>query len=213
MKKTTHILSALAISAVVAFSTTSCNQPQASDTAAAPAGTETVSVAKGAIVYVDLPRLMAGYDMANDLGATVEAQAKEIQTEISRREDNLRKAAEKFQEKQQKGLMTSATAQVEYQKIQKQELEYQNYAKQKNDEMNEKLMVTQNQINDAINTFIKKYNEEKQYAMILLTQGDAEGDGVVTLGNPVLTADPALDITDDVLAGLNEEYVAAKNSK
>jgi outer membrane protein len=109
--------------------------------------------------------------------------------------------------------MTSATAQVEYQKIQKQELEYQNYAKQKNDEMNEKLMVTQNQINDAINTFIQKYNQEKQYAMILISQGDVEGDGVVTLGTPVLTADPALDITDDVLAGLNEEYVAAKSSK
>ena len=68
-----------------------------------------------------------------------------------------------------------------------------------------------NQINDAIVTFIQKYNAEKQYGMILLTQGDAEGDGVITLPAPVLTADPALDITDEVLAGLNEEYIASKN--
>jgi len=68
-----------------------------------------------------------------------------------------------------------------------------------------------NQINDAIATFIKKYNEEKQYAMIILTQGDAEGDGVVSLSAPVITADPTLDITNDVLAGLNEEYIASKN--
>ena len=58
---------------------------------------------------------------------------------------------------------------------------------------------------------IKKYNEEKQYAMIILTQGDAEGDGVVSLSAPVITADPTLDITNDVLAGLNEEYIASKN--
>ncbi len=37
--------------------------------------------------------------------------------------------------------------------------------------------------------------------MILTTQG----------GAPVLTADKSLDITDDVLSGLNEEYV--KNKK
>ena len=49
--------------------------------------------------------------------------------------------------------------------------------------------------------------------MILISQGDVEGDGVVTLASPVLTADPSLDITDAVLAGLNEEYIATKNSK
>jgi Skp family chaperone for outer membrane proteins len=47
--------------------------------------------------------------------------------------------------------------------------------------------------------------------MILLSQGDAEGDGVITLAAPVLTADPTLDITDEVLAGLNQEYIASKN--
>ena len=70
-----------------------------------------------------------------------------------------------------------------------------------------------NQINDAIVTFVNRFNEEKQYAMILLSQGDVEGDGMVSLSAPVLTADPALDITDAVLAGLNEEYIASKNAK
>ena len=30
---------------------------------------------------------------------------------------------------------------------------------------------------------------------------------------PVITADPGLDITEDVLTKLNEEYIATKNSK
>ena len=32
-------------------------------------------------------------------------------------------------------------------------------------------------------------------------------------GAPVIAADAALDITEDVLAGLNEEYIKAKNQK
>ena len=39
--------------------------------------------------------------------------------------------------------------------------------------------------------------------MILTNQG----------GAPVITADPALDITEDVLAGLNAEYIRNKDNK
>ena len=107
--------------------------------------------------------------------------------------------------------MTRSVAEVEAKKLQDQEIAFNNYANQKNEEINEELLVMNNQINDAIMTFVKKYNEEKQYAMIIVSQGDAADDGIVNISAPVLTADPSLDITNDVLAGLNEEYIAAKN--
>ncbi len=211
MKKTTHILGALSMCAVVAFAV-SCNQTKTAENAEAPAAEAAEACApKGAIVYIDMTRLMAEYDMANDLRAVVETKVSEIQAEITRRENNLANAVAKYQEKAQKGLMTRTVAEVEAEKLQKQEIDFNNYANQKNNEINEELMVMNNQINDAIATFVKKYNEEKQYSMILLSQGDAENDGVVSLSAPVLTADPSLDITDEVLAGLNEEYIASKN--
>ena len=213
MKKTTHILSALVISAVAAFGTVSCNQSTKAGNADAPAADSTLTSApKGAIVYIDMTRLMAEYDMANDLRAVVETKVSEIQAEITRRETNLANAVARYQEKVQKGLMTRTVAEVEAEKLQKQEIEFNNYANQKNNEINEELLVMNNQINDAIVTFVKKFNEEKKYAMILLSQGDLDGDGMVTLSAPVLTADPSLDITDEVLAGLNEEYIASKNA-
>ena len=213
MKKTTHILGALSMCAVVAFAV-SCNQTKTAENAETPVAEAAETCApKGSIVYIDMTRLMAEYDMANDLRAVVETKVSEIQAEITRRENNLANAVTKYQEKAQKGLMTRTVAEVEAEKLQKQEIEFNNYANQKNNEINEELMVMNNQINDAIVTFVKKYNEEKQYAMILISQGDVEGDGVVTLASPVLTADSSLDITDAVLAGLNEEYIATKNSK
>ena len=214
MKKTTHILSALAMGAVVAFGAVSCNQTKTAENAEAPAAEAAEACApKGAIVYIDMTKVMAEYDMANDLRAVVETKVSEIQAEITRRETNLANAVTKYQDKMQKGLMTRSVAEVEAEKVQKQEIEFNNYANQKNNEINEELLVMNNQINDAIGSFVKKYNEEKQYAMIIVSQGDVEGDGVVTLAAPVLTADPSLDITDAVLAGLNEEYIASKNSK
>ena len=94
-------------------------------------------------------------------------------------------------------------AEAQGQKLQQQELEFNNYAAQKEQEIQEEQMVMMNQLGDAIQTFLNKYNEEKQYAMILTNSG----------GAPVITADAALDITDDVLAGLNEEYIKSKNNK
>ena len=211
MKKTSHILSAIAMGAVVAFGAISCNQTKTTENTEAPA-TETAEATapKGAIVYIDMTRLMSEYDMVNDLTAVVETKRNEIQAEITRRETNLANAITKYQEKAQKGLMTRSVAEAEAEKLQKQEIEFNNYANQKNNEINEELLVMNNQINDAIATFVKKYNEEKQYSMILLSQGDVENDGIISLSSPVLTADPSLDITDEVLAGLNEEYIASK---
>ena len=60
-----------------------------------------------------------------------------------------------------------------------------------------------NQLADAIKTYVDKYNEEKQYAMIITNNG----------GSPVITAEAALNITEDVLAGLNDEYIKSKNEK
>ena len=213
MKKTTHILGALTMCAVVAFAA-SCNQTKTAENEETTATESAEACApKGAIVYIDMTKLMAEYDMANDLRAVVETKVSEIQAEITRRETNLANAVARYQEKAQKGLMTRTVAEVEAEKLQKQEIDFNNYANQKNNEINEELLVMNNQINDAIVTFVNKFNEEKQYAMILLSQGDIEGDGMVSLPAPVLTADPSLDITDEVLAGLNEEYIATKNAK
>ena len=63
-----------------------------------------------------------------------------------------------------------------------------------------------NQIANAIKTFLEKYNAEKQYAMILSTQGEI-------LSIPVCASDTSFDITDDLIQKLNEEYGKTKSKK
>ncbi len=204
MKNTSLILSVISLIAVVVFGIlTLTKDGKKADSAVAGENTEAAAAQKGAIVYVDLDRLLMEYDMANDLRSVVETKVQNIQAEVNRRGQKLEKELTSYQEKIQKGLMTRSVAEVQGQKLQQQEIDFNNYAAQKQQEINEEQVVMMNQLGDAIQTFINKYNEEKQYAMILTNSG----------GAPVLTADAALDITDDVLAGLNEEYIKTKNQK
>ena len=204
MKNTSLILSAISLVAVVVFGVLFLTKDGKKAEVSAANGENTEAVAqKGDIVYVDLDKILMDYDMANDLRSVVETKVQNIQAEINRRGQKLEKEVASYQEKIQKGLMTRSVAEVQGQKLQQQEIDFNNYAAQKQQEIQEEQVVMMNQLGDAIQTFITKYNEEKQYAMILTNSG----------GAPVITADTALDITEAVLAGLNEEYIKTKNQK
>lgn len=200
MKKTVLFFAAAALTGAAFL--TSCNQT--AGTADQNNEAAQVKAEKGSIVYVDMDRILKEYDMANDLTSVVNAKAQGIEQDINRRGGKLERDQKDFEEKINKGLMTQSTAEVQYKKLQDDQLTLQNYAARKQQEIQEEFIVTQNQILDAISTYLKKYNEEKGYAMILTTQGD-------NLSVPVACADTTLNITSDVIDGLNKEYVKSKN--
>ena len=197
MKKTASILSAVL---VAGLALTGCNN--AATTPAAEAKSDTTAVA-GSIVFFNIDKVVESYDMANDLRSSVETKVSGIQSEIDRRGNKLQKDANDFQNKVDKGLLTTSVANAQYQKLQQQQNEYQQYVVRKQQEMNEEQQVMLNQIMNAIAEYLQEYNAEKQYALILTTSGDI-------LPAPVVTGSAALDITDEILAGLNAEYVKTK---
>ena len=203
MKNTSLVLSVISLIAVVVFGILFLTKDGKKAEAPAEGETTEAAACKGDIVYIDLDRVLMEYDMANDLRSVVETKVQNIQAEVNRKGKKLENDVKTFQEKIDKGLMTRSVAEVQGQKLQQQEAEFNNYAAQKQAEIQEEQVVMMNQLGDAIKTFLDKYNEEKQYAMILTNSG----------GAPVITADATLDITDDVLAGLNEEYIKTKNEK
>ena len=204
MKNVSLILSIVAILVAAATGIILLTSDKDSATASTSESTsETAAAAKGDIVYIQLDRILQEYDMANDLRSVVETKVQNIQAEVDRRGKKLETDVNDFQEKLNKGLMTRSVAEVQSEKLRQQEADLNNYANQKQNEIMEEQTVMMNQLADAIKTFLDKYNEDKKYAMILTNQG----------GAPVITADTTLDITDDVLMKLNEEYIKNKNKK
>lgn len=187
---------------IAAMTFVSCNQNQ-SATAQEEEKTESTAPGKGQIVYFNLDKVLNEYDMANDLRSVVETKIKGINDEVNRRGNKLDSDIKSFQDKIDKGLMTRSTAEVQSADLQKRQQSFQTYAAQKQQEIAEEQQVMLNQLADAIKTFLDKYNAEKHFAMILTTQGDI-------LPAPIAAADSSLDVTDDILAGLNAEYVKTK---
>jgi outer membrane protein len=153
--------------------------------------------AQGDIVYIQLDSLVNQYDMYNDLKSELESKVQAVQEDLTKKGRSFESAVKDFQAKIDKGLLTRSQAEEQQQKLVEREQNLQGLSQQKQMELAEEEAVMMRRVMDAIQTYITKYNQDKGYALILSV--------------PVLAGDPSLNITQDILAGLNEEYIKSKN--
>lgn len=153
--------------------------------------------AQGSIVYVQLDSLVNQYDMYNDLKSELESKVQAVQEDLTKKGRSFESAVKDFEAKIAKGLLTRSQAEEQQQRLVEREKNLQGLSQQKQMELAEEEAVMMRRVMDAIQTYITKYNQDKGYALILSV--------------PVLAGDPSLNITQDVLAGLNEEYIKSKN--
>lgn len=148
------------------------------------------------IAYVDLDSLKAKYNRAIDLSAAFEAKMAKSQSDLEVRARRLQNEIADFQEKVSKGLMTRSQAAELQAQLERKSANFDVQSQQKQEELAEEQYVTVNQIMYAITQYLAKFNADHRYKMVLSTTG----------GVPVLHADPALNITNEVIDGLNAEY-------
>jgi outer membrane protein len=153
--------------------------------------------AQGSIVYVQLDSLVNQYDMYNDLKSELESKVQAVQEDLTKKGRSFESAVKDFEAKIAKGLLTRSQAEEQQQRLVEREQNLQGLSQQKQMELAEEEAVMMRRVMDAIQTYITKYNQDKGYALILSV--------------PVLAGDPSLNITQDVLTGLNEEYIKSKN--
>ncbi len=203
MKKVSLVLSVVSIIATavlyVLFFTSKSDKP-----AAAASDAAAVEAAKGAIVYVQIDSLFNQYDMASDLKSELESKASAIQKDLEKKGRAFENDVKSFQDQVQKGLLTRSQAETMQNDLQTRQNELQNYQLQKQQEMAEEETVMLNKVMNAIQEYVKKYNAEHQYAIILTTSAAS---------TTVLDGDAGLDITAEMIEGLNQEYISTRNSK
>lgn len=178
----------------------SCNSNKPGNQASTTKTSETIAPA-GSIVYVQMDSLVNQYDMFNDLKSGLEAKAQVIQDDLNKKGRAFESAAKDFEAKINKGLLTRAQMEQQQQQLLERQQSLQGLSQQKQMEMAEEEGVVYRQVIDAVKTYLQIYNIKHGYSLILTTSGTT---------NSVIVGDPSLDITADVLAGLNEEYVKSK---
>ena len=184
---------------VAALSFAACDNKTATPAAEGEAAaTETVT--GGDVAYVRVEYVLAESEIYKTEGVALQEKTQKAQNSWAQKEQNLQYEAVQLQEKYQKGLITTADAQKQQESIEKKISNYQTSAQKEAETLDEENYVFSNRTQDLILRAIQSINADKKYKMVVYSTA-------------LLDADPALDISDAVLAKVNELYAAEKNEK
>ena len=201
MKNTPLILSIIACVAAVAALILTLTTPKNHHKAVE--NTDSIQAVAGDIVYLRLDTLMMQYDMYSDLQSAFEAKAQTVDSDLNKKARKLESDIKNFENQINKGLLTRSAAEQQNNALQQRQANLQNEAAQKQQELAEESQVLLNQVMFAIQSYLEEYNKEHIFAAILTTTAAT---------NVVIVGAPALDITQEIVEGLNAEYIKTRNT-
>ena len=163
-------------------------------------GTEQVIDRDYAIAYVNIDTLVRNYDLFIEKNDELTQKRNESEAELQIQSRNFEKEVRDFQDKATKGLITRAKAQMLQQELAQKE--QQLYAMRDNlaMQLSEEEQVMYRQVLNEVMNYLEEYNEEYNYKYIFSN----------TFGGQLLYTDKSLNITSDVLIGLNEKHEKTK---
>jgi outer membrane protein len=159
-----------------------------------------VIIAGARIAFVDIDTLESNYDYFKKRKVEFENRQKSIDAELEKMANTLQNEYAGLQKKAQDGLMSQAEGEAAQQRLmakqQELELKRQNLgAKYLKDQD-----VFNKEIHDNLHKYIEQYNEEKGYDYILSYSKDGS----------ILYANKGLDVTQDIIDGMNKSKGALK---
>lgn len=163
------------------------------------AGSDAAAAGCG-VAVVDVDSLSLQYDYCKEGQKRLEEKQASLQKQLTQRGQALQNAMQDFQSKLQSGGYTTQTQAEEAQrKLQQQQQSLQAYQEQIEREMQTEAKAYQDELRKQIDAYLKEYNRNGRFKVI-----------ISKIGGNVLYMDASVDITADVIAGLNERYKKQK---
>lgn len=203
--RTTKTFTLLAVLAFIQMFFIQC-APKNSEPTTAPA-TETTAVATVAttasapvcnirIAYVDYDSLLLKFNLAQEMQKELIRKEMSINNIIEKERKTLQEEAAAFETKVQNNVFaTQERAQAEYEKIMKKDQELLQRSQAMIAEFEKESITKSSEVTQSIMDYIKEYNSDAKFDFILTKMG----------GN-MLYANEVLDITDEVVKGLNAKH-------
>ena len=186
------------IVALACLALVSCKEKQQNAEVAEQPTTE--AVASGEIVYVNVDYVLAESDIFKSEGIALRDKTEKAQQKWAKKEQDLQNEMQQLAEKYQKGLITTRDAQAKEAELKKRAENFQTSLQKDGKNLEEENIVFQNRVQDLLMRAVQEINAERKYKMIVNM-------------SVLLDADESLNITDQVLAKVNELYKAEKSKK
>ena len=170
----------------------SCNEkaPKPAASASSPAS----GMEKMVIRYVDEDSIMANYNLAKDINEAMLRKQNQFDAAQAQRSNEINKFANSMQQKyKNNGYLSEESFNADQATLAKKQRDAENYLGNLQQNMQNELSQSQQQLLDSIDNFMKVYAKQKGYDMVIRKSA-------------TLYIDPKYDVTDDVIAGLNKRY-------
>lgn len=191
--------STLLLSCAIAMIATSCASDGKSDNSK-PNAADSTKIENEAfetslnIRYVSMDTISKYYVLAQNIAAKANTLVTELQTYQMQLQNQLQNQANQIQQKAQNNLyLSQASYDADMKELQKKNDSFQRQYAQREQNAAITMDNLQKELRDSIENFINLYNKDKKYDAILYRDAG-------------LYFNPSLDITQEVLDGLNSRY-------
>jgi len=161
------------------------------------------SMPSGNIAYVEIDSIILNFDMYFDLRENLMAKQQSSEAELNTKGRQYESGARDYEDKVRKGLVTRATAAEMEQNLLQQQQDLLALRDQLENQLIEEEQVMNRKILNYIYEFLEEFSADYDYDYILAK----------SFGSPLMYANGDLDITDEVLAGVNDKYNKDRSSK
>lgn len=152
------------------------------------------------IAYVNVDSLLANYNYAKDLNEQIMKKQEDYRVNIGQEMKNLQNEALDFQRKlENNAFLTRERAEQENQRLMKKKQDLEERAAKMEQELSAEQLKLNEQLRDSIVSQLTEYNKTKGYQIIFSN----------AMGDNILIANQAYDITAELLGILNKNYAPA----
>ncbi|MFB5946576.1 OmpH family outer membrane protein [Albibacterium profundi] len=199
--KNTFVKAGLAL--LVSASMVACNNQGTTATTASNDSTSTGKVLTAeSIVYVNSDSLLSNYEYFKDVRARFEEKAKKAQADLQSKGTAFQREVADYQKNA--GTMTAEQRANTEERLARKQEELGRLNQNASSSLAQEEMEENAKLYNKVSDYLKKHSKEKGYTFVL----------TYSTSNPaVLYADEALEITKEVVEGLNAEYAKEQKEK
>lgn len=144
--------------------------------------------------YVDIDTILSKYNLAKDYSEEMLRMQTNMESEVKRHENSIQSFASTIQNKMQNNIyLSEASYKADQEKINNMQLNAQKAVAALQSNFETAALNANKAVTDSIQEYIKEYNSKKGYDAIFLK-------------GATLYISPELDITADIVEGLNARY-------
>lgn len=181
---------AILAAAIATLTVSSCNNKPAASTPAATSG----GPVTGKIAYVNVDTLQAKYTFWKSEADALTAEQARVESELQRSAQQLQNDIAAFQQKAQAGALSEAEGKAAQQRLGQMQQSLETRRSTLAEQLQEKQLAFSEKLQKNIDEYLAIYNKDNKYDYILSYSKVGQ----------ILYANKSLDITEDVLKGLNE---------